>query len=1055
MNITWLHISDFHIRGGDPYDRNVVLKALVDSVKKFREKGRAPDLIFATGDIAHGGKQKEYKLATPFFDDLLEAAQLDKQKLFVIPGNHDVDRDQGLGLARTLATREEVDKYFTPKKPKPHLTQKMGAFASWHDKYFKGIRKFPRDSSCGPVECVEVHGRKLGILPINSALFCQDDEDHNKLLIGRRALEAALEQLKTHKADLNIALMHHPLDWLNDVERSNIKKSLYAEIDFILRGHLHETEIEHVASPYGQALVWAAGAAYQTRKWPNRAVYAALNARHVAVFPTRYEDHPREIWTVDPTLFPDEKDHEKNFPIARFNQHSPVPAASEPPESSVLPKFRGNVPARGSLPPLVGREEDLNEILKLFGNPDKESVLVLHGLPGAGKSEVAREFARRQKERYPGGTFILDASNDALALEFARIGRTILNLTFPAGLSLPEQGERTFFSLSHAPVLLIYDNLTSLDSVRKWLPPSGMPCHVLITSINGNGDAGWAFREIKPLSESDSLKLNEQLGGAEVAQRYGKALAKMAAGLPVQICSTALTLGYEQRRGRLDSAELDISPETNNSFHLVYERLEEPVRLLLHGAAFLNHQRIPRDQLALHLLEPLSWSEAQFQEMLDICLDLHLLEGNQELKMHQLFAAFLMTETQEADAVQHLLNIRTVQRAKFLRLAQELSENPARSDTATSFLVFPQNPEAWHIAGAGVSAENGRTVGRALYEIGRFTEARPWFERAVLEIEKGDVHGRVDHASLGVSLHQVGYCLSQTGKYEEGRSWYERAVTEVEKGDVQGRVDHESLGNSLHQVGYCLSQTGKYEEARSWFERAVTEKEKGDVQGRVNHTNLGNSLNQVGYCLSQGGKYEEARSWYERAVAEDEKGDVHGRVDNENLGCSLHWVGYCLWEVRKYQEALSWYERAVLEKEKGDVHGRVDHASLGISLHAVGYCLSQRGNYEEARSWYDRAVAEAEKGDVHGRVDHENLGRSLHRVGYCLSETSKHEEARSWFVRAVIAKKKGNIFGEVAHTSLALSLKAGAACVRALGQEEEASKWDKEAAELEQAGQSG
>ena len=35
---------------------------------------------------------------------------------------------------------------------------------------------------------------------------------------------------------------------------------------------------------------------------------------------------------------------------------------------------------------------------------------------------------------------------------------------------------------------------------------------------------------------------------------------------------------------------------------------------------------------------------------------------------------------------------------------------------------------------------------------GQFEAARPWFERAVAEKEQGDVHGRVDHASLGRSL---------------------------------------------------------------------------------------------------------------------------------------------------------------------------------------------------------------------------------------------------------------------------------------------------------------
>jgi len=119
VSITWLHISDFHIRSGDPYDRDQVLGALVRSVADYRHQGRSPDLIFATGDIAHSGKQAEYDLVGKFFDDLLTAAGLAKERLFVIPGNHDVDRDLGVGLARTLDSREEADKYFRPDRPHP------------------------------------------------------------------------------------------------------------------------------------------------------------------------------------------------------------------------------------------------------------------------------------------------------------------------------------------------------------------------------------------------------------------------------------------------------------------------------------------------------------------------------------------------------------------------------------------------------------------------------------------------------------------------------------------------------------------------------------------------------------------------------------------------------------------------------------------------------------------------------------------------------------------------------------------------------------------------
>jgi tetratricopeptide (TPR) repeat protein len=124
----------------------------------------------------------------------------------------------------------------------------------------------------------------------------------------------------------------------------------------------------------------------------------------------------------------------------------------------------------------------------------------------------------------------------------------------------------------------------------------------------------------------------------------------------------------------------------------------------------------------------------------------------------------------------------------------------------------------------------------------------------VAEEEKGDVHGRIDHAELGRAMHQVGYCLSSMGRYEEARPWLERAVAEAEKGDVHGRIDHGSLGSSLHQVGYCLLRTGRYAEAQQWFERAVAEKEKGGLFGRIDHASLGISLHGVGDCLLSTGR---------------------------------------------------------------------------------------------------------------------------------------------------------------------------------------------------------
>jgi len=1039
MSLTWLHVSDFHIKSGDTYDSDVVLRALVESVRRYAEQGRKPDLIFATGDIAHSGKAAEYEIAGRFFDELLSAAGLDKSRLFVIPGNHDVDRDLGEGLARTLDSREQADKYFRSDRPQPHLNLKLRAYLDWHNRYFGSTRVAPRNSTCGPVVPVDLNGDRLAILPINSALFCQDDHDHGNLCIGRRCLDASLADLRTYEDALKIALVHHPLDWLNPMESENIEAEIEASVQILLRGHLHKTRIDVVASAEGELLRFAAGAAYQTRKWPNRALYATWDNDRVTIFPIRYEDAPRPTWTTDSSVFPHDANHERSFEIPGRAKPSIIRTASTAPPKSPAPpvQFRSNVPSRGKLP-FVGRDQLIDRMETILADPDTEAVVVLHGAPGVGKSELAREFARRRREHYSGGTFWVDASTDAIAIHLANIAKAILGIEFPATLPIDDQGQMSFRSLGTTQALLIYDKVVSFDAIQPWLPLSGMPLHVLVTTLEDVATVAWPCLEVERLSHDESLELVEKLTDGAFAARHGATIVAHGDGLPVQIVPETMALAYEQRRGRAPSATLGVTPKAAQSFSNAYRRLDTPARLLLHTAAFLNSQQIPAEELDRHLRKGIGWDDTEMQQARDACLDLHLLQGTTELSMHQLFAAFLRGVALTAEEQTAVARIRSAQRERFVELAEEVVANPADTEAAARFISFPLIGEAWEEAGQTVSMEQGESIGDALSTIGRFAEARPWFERAVAEKEKGDVHGRIDHASLGSSLHQVGYCLSSTGQYAEARPWFERSVAEAEKGDVHGRIDHANLGRSLHQVGYCLSSTGQYEEAQPWFERAVREAEKGNVAGRIDHESLGSSLHEVGNCLSRTGQHEEARPWFERAVEEAEKGDVRGHIDHASLGRSLHQVGYCLSSTGQYLAVRPWFERAVEEAEKGDVHGRIDHESLGRSLHQVGYCLASTGQYADARPWFERAAAEKERGDVHGRIDHANLGISLHQVGICLSRTGWYAEARQWFERAVAEAEKGDVHGRIHHESLGVSLHLVGDCLTRTGQYVEA-----------------
>ena len=314
--LTWLHVSDFHFKDDDPYDRDVVLNSLISAVEeKVRLKDICPDCIFVTGDIAHSGREQEYTAASDFFDKLREVSALDKSRLFIVPGNHDVDRPKGKGLVRSLSSEEESVDFFGPEHPQHHFA-KLEAFRQWFNDYFKGVREFPSRSTCQAQE-IDVRGIRIGVVAINSALFSLDQNDHGKLWVGRRCLDEAIEEINRLSPHLRIALIHHPLEWLHEDERSNIQTKLSNNVDCILRGHLHEAESSKTVTSTTSVLHIAAGAAYQSRKYPNRAFFVrvALDASEACIHPIRYEDKPQEVWTIDPSVFPESPNYEGRFQL--------------------------------------------------------------------------------------------------------------------------------------------------------------------------------------------------------------------------------------------------------------------------------------------------------------------------------------------------------------------------------------------------------------------------------------------------------------------------------------------------------------------------------------------------------------------------------------------------------------------------------------------------------------------------------------------------------------------------------------------------------------------
>ena len=92
--IRWLHLSDFHFQALERWDRRAILKALLIHATELKNRELMPDFVFITGDVAWSGKRQEYEQAERFFTQLAESLGLEpRDHFFLVPGNHDVDRD--------------------------------------------------------------------------------------------------------------------------------------------------------------------------------------------------------------------------------------------------------------------------------------------------------------------------------------------------------------------------------------------------------------------------------------------------------------------------------------------------------------------------------------------------------------------------------------------------------------------------------------------------------------------------------------------------------------------------------------------------------------------------------------------------------------------------------------------------------------------------------------------------------------------------------------------------------------------------------------------------
>lgn len=267
---TWLHLSDIHFGHGDAsrqWDQRLVLDALRRDVADYRAHGAPrPDALFITGDIAQSGAPNQYAKARAWLDPLASSLSLPPDRVFLVPGNHDVVRsagikDRGLNrLLRGLRDRDEsLDEDLGHPSDRALLTSRLAPYLSFASAY-------PSVRSPDPLFWSHAFtmpdGLPVRLIGLSTPLLADSDVDRGKLRLGTAPLAATLTDVDKSR-ELVLVLTHHPLrgGWLAD--QRDADRWLQSRAHVHLFGHVHEAESEDARSGAGVGLIRiAAGAAH-------------------------------------------------------------------------------------------------------------------------------------------------------------------------------------------------------------------------------------------------------------------------------------------------------------------------------------------------------------------------------------------------------------------------------------------------------------------------------------------------------------------------------------------------------------------------------------------------------------------------------------------------------------------------------------------------------------------------------------------------------------------------------------------------------------------------
>lgn len=693
--------------------------------------------------------------------------------------------------------------------------------------------------------------------------------------------------------------------------------------------------------------------------------------------------------------------------------------------------------------PLVGREQQLEELAEWFAEPDCCLVTAL-GPGGIGKSRLALEFARLQVGLYPDGVYWI---------QFAPVSSTesIIPVMMQAiGLALSERDEpkqQLFNYLRDKKMFLVLDNWEHLHSASLLLAElleSAPLLAILVTSrqrLNLKEERVYDLHGlVSPPGQGHSLNELSQYEAVRLfyssASRLRKDFSPDAEG-QMAIASICRSL---------DGNPLGIELAAAATWQHTPQEIEKQIVCDL-DFLVSSLQNIPERQRSLRKTFEYSWQWLSADEQ-RVFKRLSIFRGgftmqaaasvsgaddrlmgaliDKSLLQHEPDGRYNFHEFLHQYAAEKLLNDPDDDRgtrerhasyyAMFGGLQGDIFHNRQSNQILLTISLELENIfQAWFWLIQNQRWQELEKLVDGLYPFfertSRFREGLEWLNRLIDDLDE-----KIPEKLYAKALAYKGALNHRLGYLELARQYLEQGLAIFEQiGDVSGQVfnrinlvntcqrmgnydDAERLAHialeqsrqtendwgiidALHLLGLIRYRNGEIGVARSYLEESLA------LARAVGDTRLILlPLNVLGDVFGHLGDYEQAQCAFEECLNLSEEMDDSYRkaIYLNNLGTIAH-------ELKDYSRAHDLYQQSLeICRRVGDQEGQA------IALSNLGEIAYLQGNLAEAEKLYRLGLMIGER-----IQDHWAIMSCMNNLGEVTASRQQLEQARRWFGRAL------------------------------------------------------